>query len=128
MALSLVTARAQIFVGGVGITNNFTNAPIQNNLVPQTNSLSAGLAPRNLQVQNISTNETIIGAYGWLVATQTGTNFYFSSVFTNNFPLTNGIVQGGTWTTNFPGQTAIISVVPYGFLSVSNGSNIVTFF
>ena len=124
LLLGLGTAHAQIFYGGVMVTNS-ASAPIQVGFVQVTNNAASSLQARTLQVQNINTNQTIVAYYGYVLPGQTNLFLVNSNVFT--FPASGGWTNGATFTTNISSVFNVVPVLPYGQINVGSYSNLVLF-
>jgi predicted small secreted protein len=121
LAALTLTANAQTFGSGTSITGT-TNAPlVVSGAGASTNLLYLYIPPKTVVLSGIAnTNETIVFSYGGIIAGQT--NPVFMASLTNVF--LSG-TNGGSWTTNIPGQTLVIPFVPYAQAFI--GSNYVAF-
>lgn len=123
--LALLTpARAQIFYGGVSVTNS-AFAPVQNSLVLLTNVASSTLPSRTLQILNIQTNQTVTVYYAYAFAGYTNLFLVNSNIYT--FPASNGWVNGATFTTNIASVFNSVPIQPYGLINLGSYTNTVFF-
>jgi hypothetical protein len=126
------SALGQIFVGSVGVLGT-SNAVVQSNFQPITNTAYGSLIGRTLSVANITTNETITVAYGYVFSGCGLTNLFILATNVYTFPASNGWVQGQTFTTNIAAVNFSIPVTPVGQITcttnagASNYSNNVIF-
>ena len=117
-------ARAQIFYGGVPVTNS-ASAAVQVAFVALTNQASSTLPARTLQILNIQTNQTITVYYGYVLPGQTNLFLINSNIYT--FPASNGWANGMTFTTNVASVFNSVPVLPYGQINLGNYTNTVLF-
>ena len=117
-------ARAQIFYGGVSVTNS-AFAPVQSSFVLLTNLASSTLPARTLQVLNIQTNQTITVYYAYAFAGYTNLFLLNSNIYT--FPASNGWVNGATFTTNVASVFNSVPIQPYGQINLGSFTNTVLF-
>lgn len=125
-ALAVTPVPAQIFYGGITIVGT-SNAPVQTAFVPITNLAYSSLQSRNLMVQNIQTNQTIIISYGYTWSGWGGTNLYVAGSITNTFPASAGWTNGATWVTNVAAMTYQPPISPWGIINLGNYTNTVSF-
>ena len=117
-------ARAQIFYGGVPVTNS-AFAPVQSAFVLLTNVASSTLPARTLQVLNIQTNQTITVWYAYAFAGYTNLFLVNSNIYT--FPASNGWANGMTFTTNVASVFNSVPIQPYGLINLGTFTNTILF-
>jgi hypothetical protein len=123
--LGINTGRAQIFSGGIGVIGT-SNAVVQNAFVTQTNVAFINLVGRTLQLQGITTNETVTVAYGTIWSGYGLTNINIGVTNQYTFPASNGYVQGQTVILTIPSYSYTVPITPIGQITITtnNGANV----
>lgn len=127
LALAL-PASAQVFSGGLTIVGS-SNAPVQVNFVPITNTAYSTLPARTLLIQNLVSNSTVNVNYGYQWAGLGGTNLFLANNFTTNFNGA-GLTNGSTVIIYLPQLQNMVAIQPWGNYTATNSlgnvTNIVT--
>lgn len=114
-------SKGQIFNGGIGVIGT-SNAVVQNAFITQTNTAFVQLSARTLQLQGITTNETVSVAYGAVFSGYGLTNIWILGTNFYTFPASNGYVQGQTVIIPYPSYTFTAPITPLAQIQIYTNS------